>query len=72
MRIFGRKPSELRKTAVVVLSTSLVLVVALPPLAGISTAAAAGVAGFIVFCKAAHLYLTRPDVAEIIDSADNL
>ncbi|SHX42980.1 Uncharacterised protein [Mycobacteroides abscessus subsp. massiliense] len=70
MKVFGRKPSELRKTAVVVLGALLVLVAAVP--VGLP-AQLAGVIGAVgLAAKALHLYLTTPSVADLIDSTDNL
>ncbi|SIL71416.1 hypothetical protein [Mycobacteroides abscessus] len=69
MKVFGRKPSELRKTAVIVLGAALVLVAAVP--AGLPAQLAGAIAAVGLAAKALHLYLTNPSVAELIDSTDD-
>ena len=69
MRILGYRPSEVRKAIVAFLSSVLILLVALP-VAGMPAGVAAGIAAFTSFATMAVVYLTRNDVAKVIDSAD--
>lgn len=70
MKVFGRKPSDLRKTAVVVLGALTVLVAAVP--AGLPAQLAGAIAAAGLAVKALHLYLTNPSVADLIDSTDDV
>ncbi len=71
MTIFGYKPSEIRKSTVAFLSAVLVLAVALP-VAGLPVGVAAAIAGGVGVVQLVVVYLTRNDVAGVIDSVDNL
>lgn len=69
--VFGRKPSEARKAVVAFLSAVLVLAVALP-VVGLPVGVTAAVAAITGSINLVVVYLTRNDVAAVIDSADSL
>ena len=71
MKIFGHKPSEIRKALVAFTAALLVLLVALP-LAGLPAAIVALVTGATAFLVGLSTYLSKPNVAAVIDSADHL
>ncbi|QXO14269.1 membrane protein [Mycobacterium phage Chaser] len=71
MKIFGHKPSEIRKALMGFASALLVLLVALP-VAGLPVAVSAAVAGGVSFLVGLSVYLSKPNVAAVIDAADRL
>ncbi|QFG10261.1 membrane protein [Mycobacterium phage DyoEdafos] len=71
MKIFGHKPSEIRKALMGFASALLVLLIALP-VAGLPVAVSAAVAGVVSFLVGVSVYLSKPNVAAVIDAADNL
>lgn len=71
MTIFGKKPSEIRKAIVAVATAVLVLAVALP-VAGVPAVVTAVVVAVTGVATGVVTYLSKPNVAAVIDSADNL
>lgn len=71
MVIFGHKPSEIRKALVGGIAALLILLVALP-LVGLPVAVSGVVAGTVAVLTSVSVYLTKPNVAAVIDSADLL
>ena len=69
MRILGHKPSEIRKAIAGFCAAFLVLLVALP-VAGLPMGVAAVVASVSAFLTAVGVYLSKRNVAAIIDSLD--
>lgn len=69
MRILGRKPSEIRKAIAGFCSATLVLLVALP-VAGLPVGVAAAIAAGTGFLTGVGVYLSKPNVAAVIDSLD--
>ncbi|SHT52609.1 Uncharacterised protein [Mycobacteroides abscessus subsp. abscessus] len=71
MRILGHKPSEIRKALWAFAYVFGFLLAALPT-AGLPAAWAAGIATTAAITGAVATYLSRNDVAEVIDSTDNI
>lgn len=71
MKIFGHKPSEIRKAIVGFVAALLVLLVALP-VAGLPASVAAVVATVTAFLTGISVYLAKPDVAAVIDGLDHV
>lgn len=71
MKIFGYKPSEVRKALASFAAAILILALALPA-AGLPASVAVAIAGTVAVTQGAIVFLTRNDVAAVIDSADNL
>jgi hypothetical protein len=71
MKIFGRKPSEIRKAIVAFTVPLVVLLIALP-VAGLPAAVAAVVATVVSVATGASVYLSKPNVEAIIDNLDNV
>ncbi len=71
MKILGHKPSEVRK-ALWAFAYVLGFLLAALPTAGLPVGVAAGIATGAAIAGGLATYLSRNDVAEVIDSADNL
>ena len=71
MTFFGKKPSEIRKAIVAVCAAVLTLAVALP-VAGLPVGVVAVITGAVAIVTGVSTYLSQPNVAAVIDSADNL
>lgn len=71
MKILGKKPSEIRKAIAAATSALVVLLVALP-IAGLPIVVAGAVAGVTAVLVAVTTFVSKPNVAAVIDSADNL
>lgn len=69
MRIFGHKPSEIRKAIAAVCSATLILLVALP-IVGLPAGVTAAVAVVTGFLTGVGVYLSKPNVAAVIDGLD--
>lgn len=71
MKILGHKPSEIRKTILTTCAVLTVLLMAVPVgVLPVSVAAPLGAVTALV--AGVTTYLTRNDVAEVIDATDNL
>ena len=71
MMILGHKPSEIRKAIAGFSAALIVLLVALP-LTGLPAGVVAAVTAVTAVAVAVTTYLSKPNVAAIIDSADNI
>lgn len=71
LRILGHKPSEVRK-ALWAFAWVLGFLLAALPTAGLPAGVAAGIAATAAAAGGIATYLSRNDVAEVIDSTDNL
>ncbi|AXH67836.1 membrane protein [Mycobacterium phage Bromden] len=71
MKIFGHKPSEIRKSIAGFAAALLVLLIALP-VAGLPVAVTAAVASVTSFLVGLSVYLSKPNVVAVIDAADEL
>lgn len=71
MMILGHKPSEIRKAIAAFSAALLVLVVALP-IAGMPAGVVAVAGTITAVLVGVSTYLSKPNVAAIIDSADNI
>ncbi|OYN81794.1 hypothetical protein [Mycolicibacterium sphagni] len=71
MRIFGRKPSEIRKALVAFSAATLILLLALP-VAGLPVAVAGAIAGGVGLFTGLSVYLSKPNVEAVIDHLDDV
>lgn len=71
MRILGHKPSEIRKAVLTTCAVLAVLLAAIP-VAGLPASVAAPLGAVTALVAGVTTYLTRNDVAAVIDSTDNI
>lgn len=71
MKILGHKPSEIRK-ALWAFAVVLGVLLAALPVAGMPAGLAAGISAATALAGGVATYLSRNDVAEVIDATDNL
>ena len=71
VRIFGHKPSEIRKATAGFAAAGLALLVALP-VVGLPAWLTVLIASLVSFLTGVTVYLSKPNVKAIIDAADDV